>query len=59
MTVCIDIRDIGIVLQVHRASDTPVGKGLISWVDHVELNYDMILVISIYDRIMRFSAILF
>lgn len=57
MTVCINIRGTGVVLQVDWASATLVGKGLISWVDHVELNYDMILVISIYDCIMRFSAI--
>jgi len=34
-----------VVLQVPRDNANPTEKGLISWVDHMELNYDMMLFI--------------
>jgi hypothetical protein len=46
MTVCVHIRGNGVVLQVPRDRANTVGKGLISWVNHLELNYNMTLVIS-------------
>jgi len=54
------MRGTGIVLQVPRDSVNPVGKGLKSWVDHMELNYDMILLLQhilylyyIYDHLSK------
>ncbi len=46
MNDSINIRGTGVVLQVLRDSANPVRKGLISWIDHVKLNYNIILVIS-------------
>jgi hypothetical protein len=36
---------IGVVLQVLRDSGNLIGKGLISWVDHLKLNYNMIILV--------------
>jgi hypothetical protein len=46
MDSSIHIWGTGVVLHVPQNSSNPVGKGLISWVDHMELNYDMILLVS-------------
>jgi hypothetical protein len=40
------MRGTGIVLQVHRDSANLTGKGLISWVDYIVLNYDMIILLQ-------------
>jgi hypothetical protein len=49
-----------VVLLVFWDSANPTGNGLISWVDHMELNYDMILLLRhilylyyIYDDIIQ------
>jgi hypothetical protein len=38
----------GVILQITRDRFNPARNGLISWVNHLELNYDMTLVISMY-----------
>jgi hypothetical protein len=39
----IHIRGTDVVLQDHRDNANPVRKGLIFWVNHMVLSYDMIL----------------
>jgi hypothetical protein len=39
-------RGTDIVLQVPQDNANPIGKGLISWVDYIELNYNMILLLQ-------------
>jgi hypothetical protein len=43
MTVYVHIRGTGVVLQVPQNKANPARNGLISWVDHMELNYNMTL----------------
>jgi hypothetical protein len=37
-----NIRDVGVVLKILRDRDNSAGKGLISCVEHMKLNYNMI-----------------
>jgi hypothetical protein len=53
------VQGTSVVLQVPRDNVNPVGKGLISWVNHLELNYDTTLIISIYYIYMAYIIILF
>lgn len=45
MNNSVHIRGTSVVLQVHRDSANLAEKGLISWVNHMELNYDMIILL--------------
>jgi hypothetical protein len=38
----------GALLQVPQDNTNPAGKGLVSWVDHVVLNYDTFFLIIMY-----------
>jgi hypothetical protein len=44
----VHIRDTDVVLQVPRDSTNLAWNELISWIDHMELNYDMISYYNIY-----------
>jgi len=56
---CAHIQSITVVLQVPHDSNNPAEKGLISWIDHLELNYDMTLFISIYYIYIAYIIILY
>jgi hypothetical protein len=58
MTEWVHIRSIGVVLQIPQDNVKPTEKGLISWVDHVELKYDTILIISMYYMYTAYMTIL-
>jgi hypothetical protein len=64
MMVCENIWGIGIVLQVHWDSVNYTKKGLKAWIDHMRLNYDMILLLQhilylycIHDNILKWWSV--